>query len=197
MVLMPLFQSKPRSFDIVELTRFPATFCVENRSLTAHCESVPAKLLVQSNQPGRLQVVIHLITANVMIGQQPASKLEAIVDPALSFQLRLKFQLEIRQFATAPDKILVYCAWMFPRDSPDNGPIFYSPIAGIRGFPTIQGLSIENRFKTIFLCRGRAQHTATDGKYNRQDLTEPGCSHKQKLDETRQIVMLKGFDEKG
>src|SRR4051812_8079562 len=108
---MPVLESKPGAFlDGIELGS--NTFPVEakGRALPAHGQSMPAKLFIEPDQPRRLEIIIHLVTTDIVIGQEPAAELEAAIDRALAIDARLKFQFEVCQLPSLPDEILVHRA---------------------------------------------------------------------------------------
>jgi len=68
-VFVPFLQPKPsRLFGRVSLTRFARAFRIKDCSLAAHRKGVTAKFFIESDEPGGLKIVIHLITANVVVG---------------------------------------------------------------------------------------------------------------------------------
>src|SRR5881628_3487228 len=108
-----------------------------------------AKFLVQPREPWRLKIIVHLVPAHIMVGQQTAAKLKAAIDSALAPNARLNFEFEIREFAAGPNQILVHAARALVSDAPGNGGLLYTPITHFGTLPPDKGAAIKQNSKTV------------------------------------------------
>ena len=86
-ILMPVFESKPsRAFGRRDFRNRAVALGIEDRPFTTPRQRVAAKLVIEPHQPGRLEIVVHLVATDVVIRQQPAAKLKTVVDATLAIK---------------------------------------------------------------------------------------------------------------
>ena len=102
---MPVLQAEPSlPLPLLQLFHGTRAVLVEPGALAAPGQGVTAKFIVEPHQPWGLQVVVDLVPADVVIGQEAAAELKAVVDAALAVHPGLQFELEVGQVASFPNQ---------------------------------------------------------------------------------------------
>ena len=143
-ILMPRLEFEPRvAPGLGDLSVRGFAVLIEHRALTAPGQRLPAVLIVEAHQPVRVEIVVHLIAGQVVIGPFPAAELEAVVNAFGTEDPGFQLQFKVRQLAALPDQIQIFLEGMFRGDPAGNRAVRNGPIAHVGGVPARKGLAIE------------------------------------------------------
>src|SRR6058998_2486360 len=93
-IFVPVFEAKPgRTFGVGDFSDGAFAIGIENGAFAPPGEGVTAIFVIKAGQPWRVEIIVHLIAADVVVRENAAAKLETVVDVAFTVKTGLELQL--------------------------------------------------------------------------------------------------------